>query len=265
MIKLVDATDKERLFIVGDLHGRYDILHEFLQWSKAGDKDLLVSVGDLIDRGSKSLECLSHFLFADNCEAVKGNHDQLMVDSLVNNDRQADMTWMMNGGDWALSHNLNYLRGLATETDKLPVFLDITFGDVQVGVSHAEFPYTSRGHLLDARTRNMLIATACTVNVAILDMMVDEAKDIKLALWGRRQVKESGGRGILGYDYVVHGHTVTQVLTDEPVPIQKVNQHWIDTGSCFTGGRQTIMEIKKDGTFEYHQLWFDDYGELCIV
>ncbi|CAM0092123.1 NinI-like serine-threonine phosphatase [Vibrio phage D51] len=264
MFKLIDASDKERLFLIGDLHGRYDLLTEFIKWSKLGDKDLLVSVGDLIDRGEQSVECLSHFLFADNCEAVMGNHDQLMVESLVDNNRQSDVTWLYNGGGWVLDQNLNYMKGLALHVAQLPIYLDIKFGDVQVGVTHAEFPFTSREHMLDARERNYRIANS-VVDDEILDMMIDQAKENKLALWGRRQIREKAGRGILGYDYVVHGHTVTQNEIDEPLAIQKVNQHWIDTGSCFSGGRQTIMEISKDGSRVFHQFWFDEHGELCIV
>ncbi|CAL9967849.1 NinI-like serine-threonine phosphatase [Vibrio phage D249] len=264
MFKSIDASDKERVFAIGDIHGRYDLLMEFIKWSKLGDKDLLVSVGDLIDRGEQNLEVLTHFLFADNCDAVMGNHDQLMFQSLVENNREADLTWICNGGDWALKENLNFLKGLALHVGQLPVFLDIKFGDIQIGVTHAEFPFPSREKMLDAREVNFHVRNS-VVDDEILEHMIDLAKVEKLALWGRRQVKNKTGSPILGYDFVIHGHTPTQTQIDEPVPIQKANQHWIDTGSCFGDGRQTIMEIKKDGTFQYHQFWFDEHGELCIV
>lgn len=264
MFKLIDASAKERLFLIGDIHGRYDLLTEFIKWSKLGDKDLLVSVGDLIDRGNQNVEVLTHFLFADNCEAVMGNHDQLMFQSLVDQNREADVTWLWNGGSWALDENLNFLAGLARHVGQLPAFLDIKFGDTQIGVSHAEFPFPSRESMLDARETHHYVNNS-VVDDEILEHMIDLAKVEKLALWGRRQIKNKTGNPILGFDHVVHGHTVTQNIIDEPRPIQKANQHWIDTGSCFSGGRQTIMEINKDGTFQYHQFWFDEHGELCIV
>ena len=250
MIKLINANDKGRLFIVGDIHGDYDLLMEFIKWAKLKDNDLLVSVGDLIDRGDKNIQTLTHFLFADNCLAVQGNHEDMMIKSLVENSRLDDMTWMMNGGEWALNQDTHFLKGVAKKVAELPVFLDIEFGEARIAVSHAEMPVTGRKELLEAIEEGE---------------EVDAAKITKLALWGRRQVKAPVGRGILGYDFVVHGHTPTQNILEEPVPIQKANQHWIDTGSVFAGGRLTFMEIEKDATFEYHQFWKDTDGELCII
>ncbi|CAL9981498.1 NinI-like serine-threonine phosphatase [Vibrio phage D260] len=263
MINLIDASDKERLFVVGDIHGDYDLLMEFIKWSKLKDNDLLVSVGDLIDRGEKSVEVLTHFLFADNCEAVMGNHDNFMVEALLENNRQQEATWIFNGGAWVLDQDLSFMAGLARHVARLPVFLDILFGDTRIAVSHAEFPFDCREQLLDAREVSFT-ANNSLVNAETLQHLTDLAKIKKLAMWGRDQVYGEPDKKI-GYDFVIHGHTVTQNIIEDPRPIQKANQHWIDTGSVFNGGRLTFMEIKKDGGFEYHQFWKDTDGELCIV
>ena len=60
-------------------------------------QDLLISVGDLIDRGTENVECLE-LLQMPWFRAVMGNHERLMIDALspdgnVNN-------WLMNGGQW---------------------------------------------------------------------------------------------------------------------------------------------------------------------
>ena len=51
---------KGRDFVVGDIHGHYDLLKTELKtvgFDK--QKDRLFSVGDIIDRGPKSEECLT--------------------------------------------------------------------------------------------------------------------------------------------------------------------------------------------------------------
>ncbi|EHV10027.1 phosphatase 1 [Escherichia coli DEC4E] len=42
-------------------------------------KDLLISVGDLVDRGTENVECLELITFPW-FRAVRGNHEQMMID-----------------------------------------------------------------------------------------------------------------------------------------------------------------------------------------
>lgn len=263
MINLIDASDKKRLFVVGDLHGDYDLLMEFIKWSKLGDNDLLVSVGDLIDRGEHSVKTLTHFLFADNCEAVQGNHDNFMVEALLEKNRQQEALWLWNGGEWVLEEDISFVTGLAKHVAQLPIFLDIKFGKTRLAVSHAEFPMDCREQLLTLKEDNFQ-ATNSVVTAETLQVLVDIAKVKKKALWGRDVILQEPDE-VIGYDFVVHGHSVTQNVIGESLPIQKANRHWIDTGSVFKGGRLTFMEIMKDGTFTYHQFWKDADGELCII
>ncbi|MEI9179479.1 metallophosphoesterase, partial [Pseudomonas aeruginosa] len=44
-------------------------------------KDLLISVGDLVDRGAENVECLELITFPW-FRAVRGNHEQMMIDGL---------------------------------------------------------------------------------------------------------------------------------------------------------------------------------------
>lgn len=49
-----------RLFVVGDIHGCYDLLMQQLERVQFNfEKDLLIAVGDLVDSGPDSLKCLS--------------------------------------------------------------------------------------------------------------------------------------------------------------------------------------------------------------
>ena len=56
----ISRNAKGKDFIVGDIHGHYDLLMEGLERiSFCKQNDRLFSVGDLIDRGPESLKCMS--------------------------------------------------------------------------------------------------------------------------------------------------------------------------------------------------------------
>jgi serine/threonine protein phosphatase 1 len=85
-----------RINIIGDIAGRYDELLLLLE--KMPEADLILSVGDLVDRGPKSKEVIEWFIKqqkAGKAEAIYGNHEDMMVEGCVNSN-SAD--WMRNGG-----------------------------------------------------------------------------------------------------------------------------------------------------------------------
>lgn len=66
-------------FIVGDIHGCYDeflALREKCQQFAGKGKIRIISCGDLIDRGPKSFEVVSHFASHKDDLALLGNHEQ---------------------------------------------------------------------------------------------------------------------------------------------------------------------------------------------
>lgn len=62
--------------IIGDIHGSYDALMDLV---KIMPDAPFISVGDMIDRGPRSLDVLRFFM-KDGNRAVLGNHEQLMLD-----------------------------------------------------------------------------------------------------------------------------------------------------------------------------------------
>ena len=97
MYKSFDGTKWRHIWVVSDIHGCYQwLIDELTQRDFNPDEDLLISVGDLIDRGPDSVKCLQltqekWFL------AVRGNHEQMALDALENNDFAL---WTINGGIW---------------------------------------------------------------------------------------------------------------------------------------------------------------------
>lgn len=83
-----------KINIVGDIAGRYD---EFLELViKMPEADLLIAVGDLVDRGPKSREVIQWFIDnKDKAIALYGNHEDMMV---VGYEEKQYGNWFRNGG-----------------------------------------------------------------------------------------------------------------------------------------------------------------------
>ena len=71
------------IWLSGDIHGCLEQLRRKL-WHCRFDpwRDLLISVGDVIDRGPQSLRCLQLLEQHWVC-AVRGNHEQMAMDALA--------------------------------------------------------------------------------------------------------------------------------------------------------------------------------------
>lgn len=103
------STDAgERIYAVGDVHGRFDLLQRMIE--KIGDhsnalppaKSLhILFLGDLIDRGPQSAQIL-HFLFelqrqSNRIIVLQGNHEEVLLQSLDGNVEVLN-AWLRFGG-----------------------------------------------------------------------------------------------------------------------------------------------------------------------
>lgn len=82
-----------KINIIGDIAGRFDEL--MLLIDKMPEADLVLSVGDMVDRGPKSKEVLEWFMNTENAEALYGNHEDLFMNGILNQDT---WLWVQNGG-----------------------------------------------------------------------------------------------------------------------------------------------------------------------
>ncbi len=112
------APEGIRLYAIGDIHGRLDLLKSLLsliERDQKGRADLpvtLIFLGDYVDRGPESKGVVDRLIQGSSpYEPVflKGNHEALLLSFL--NDPGAGSHWLYNGGDRAL---LSYGLGLET-------------------------------------------------------------------------------------------------------------------------------------------------------
>jgi len=65
-----------RKFVIGDIHGHYcEMMHLFKVVRFDYDQDLLISLGDLVDRGPNSMEVIEELMKIRNFIHILGNHD----------------------------------------------------------------------------------------------------------------------------------------------------------------------------------------------
>ena len=87
-IEKIDENDYNRIFIMSDIHGQYDLFLKMLDKIKLKREDLLVIIGDICDRGKKSYEiymkCIKMIKLGYNLKFILGNHEDMLLEDLEN-------------------------------------------------------------------------------------------------------------------------------------------------------------------------------------
>jgi serine/threonine protein phosphatase 1 len=74
----------KRTFVVGDIHGCYAELMLLLAQAGVTGEDVLISVGDLVDRGNRSKEVWQFFKERPHSVVVMGNHERKHLHGILN-------------------------------------------------------------------------------------------------------------------------------------------------------------------------------------
>ncbi|QMI05462.1 protein-serine/threonine phosphatase [Citrobacter sp. RHB25-C09] len=208
----IDGARWRHIWLVGDIHGCFSLLMAKLRACRFDPwQDLLVSVGDVIDRGPDSLRCLQ-LLRRRWVVAVRGNHEQMAMDALAS--AQTSL-WFLNGGDWLPALPVlqqTQAKNALENCQQLPWILEIECQSGRHIVAHADYP----------------------------DDVYQWQKNIDLqqVLWSRRRLSEQyTGEGITGADHFWFGHTPLRHRVDI------ANLHYIDTGAVF-GGDLTLVQLQ---------------------
>ena len=72
-------------YVMSDIHGQFDSFMKMLDLIVFSDEDELYIVGDVIDRGPKSVECIKWIMEQDNVLTLMGNHELMLYDGYINN------------------------------------------------------------------------------------------------------------------------------------------------------------------------------------
>jgi serine/threonine protein phosphatase 1 len=139
-VEYYDWNQYGRQFIIGDMHGCYDeflFLLQYVGFDKS--KDIMYSVGDLVDRGPHSLKCLE-LVFEPWFRAVLANHEDMMFRGLIDDNENMFDSWIYNGGQWLYNHDVQSVKQIAIEArKKLPYIISIgKNSEKRINIVHAE-------------------------------------------------------------------------------------------------------------------------------
>lgn len=83
-------------YVISDIHGMYDEFIKMLEVINFSDEDELFILGDIFDRGPKPLEILDYIVAHKNIHLIKGNHEEMFTDYF---EEGYIALWRVNGGD----------------------------------------------------------------------------------------------------------------------------------------------------------------------
>lgn len=197
-------------FVVGDVHGCYHTFSQLIarEWEK--ENEVLVQVGDLIDRGNHAPEVVAlarrmNAEWPEQAIFLKGNHELEMEEHVFHG---PNPNWLRQGGAETLAQYEQADRDFESDMEWLrsrPLFFE-TDG---VFVSHAG---------IALRAENPLVE-----------------RDVYGILWNRSPLKNIGKLQIIG-------HTPRK----EPVYDEQSHAWNIDTGAVYNG-YLTGVKVKPNG------------------
>jgi serine/threonine protein phosphatase 1 len=124
-------------FIIGDVHGCLKTFQDLIDHAWDKRKEILIQLGDLIDRGAFSPQTLLYCielenLYPDNTLFLRGNHEQMMLDFYDD----MSTSWLANGGRNTL---LQFESARLNTRDILPWLKhrNLFFESEYIYVSHA--------------------------------------------------------------------------------------------------------------------------------
>lgn len=221
----------QRRFVIGDIHGHFDELKELLDnVSFQFKSDLLICLGDLVDRGPNPLEVIEKLMEVKNLIHILGNHDDWCYQYLTTNK-------IPNG--WTLQGGITTIKAYRDNP--------------QFKKKHIDFFEKARLFHIDEKSRLFIHGG---YNPAIpFELQKD---DKELIIWDRKLISaaiklEQMNQHFSEFSEIFVGHTPTQVI-EETIPTQIANLWMMDTG-IYKSGKLSIMDIE---TKEYWQSTLKD-------
>ena len=246
-VKVLNIPDDKRVFVIGDIHGNYGLFEKTLKELGITDDDVLISVGDLVDRGKNNAKMLFEFLTKENRYMVLGNHENMMM--RAQSSREWNINWLQNGGQQTLDEiGQPGITHFCKLLEDVPYLIEVNHRGYKLGIAHAGIPHYS--NVSDWETikqwtedsgeyRYQLIWDRDAIQYAVYDHQVPQKEKLEAVI---RDV-----------DYVIHGHTgVTE-------PLVFGNRVWLDTQ--FRSGQFTIATMNDEThLIKFYTIVPDEWG-----
>lgn len=227
-----------RIYAIGDIHGRLDLLDALLDTMQADDrargdqaKTQYVFLGDLIDRGPESRGVVDRLMtLADgglNARFLMGNHEEVFLRALAGDGRALRFLVRIGGRETLLSY------GISEEEYRSLDYDDLARRAAEL-VPAAHLVFLAGFEKWVALGDYLFVHAGLRPGVALEDQSKSDLYWIRDDFLRHR---ESFGK------IVVHGHSITEDVDLRP------NRIGIDTGA-FASGRLTAIGL------EGEERWF---------
>lgn len=214
--------DGQRVYAIGDIHGRRDLLDDLLARIDHDDRDrppaatTLVFLGDIVDRGPESaqvVERLRGLAATRNARFLTGNHEELFLLAL-RGDPEALRVFCRAGGRETL---LSYGMGAAE-------YATLRYEEIAERLA-ALVPAAHRAFVESFEDRIVIgdyafVHAGVKPGVPVGEQRVEDLRWIRQPFLSHRQPFDK---------LIVHGHTITDEVEDTGVRIG------LDTGAYRTG------------------------------
>ena len=231
----------KRVYAIGDIHGRLDLLDALLARIDADDAarpaldTSLIFLGDLIDRGPDSRGVIERVRWlmqaSPNVKCVIGNHEDLLLRCLDGDTRVVPVFGKAGGQATLRSYGVGDFDYDEADADEIVTLLQNCVPQDHVDFLKGLDDYVVIGGYL-------FVHAGIKPGVPLAAQKPDDMRWIRDRFTGY-----TGDHGIM----VIHGHTITEL-----VDLQS-NRIGIDTGAYATGKLTAIGLEGKD-------FWFLDTG-----
>lgn len=233
IIPRMNDSSYKRIIALADSHGCFDKLMSLWKKLEVTENDLVVFLGDYIDRGSQIIETIKWILEQskkENFIFLRGNHEQMMLDTFQG--RMNKLTWFFNGGQATIcalrklkAEDETFIERFLTFAENLPLSYSIKIGGRIFFFCHA-----------GVNSRKPL-----------------EEQSADFLLWAREKFFDTYD----GDAVIISGHSPVQAfkrfgVTDNPRPVKLSDKNVVllDTGSFMRSGKISAVDIL---TGEYWQ------------
>jgi serine/threonine protein phosphatase 1 len=220
-------TPMSRLYVIGDIHGRFDLLERMIELINAdikvrGNQCLIVTLGDYIDRGPDSRAVVDRLLnnpFSGNFIPLKGNHEALL-DSFLENPAEGATWWRLGGWETLKSYGIAAKPRMTRR------------GFTKVATQLREALSRQQLEFFKSLKTSLIVGNYFLCHAGVRPGIALEHQREEDLLWIRDEFLDAQ---IDFGKIVVHGHTPVR---DPDVQANRIN---IDTGAFLTGRLTCIV------------------------
>jgi serine/threonine protein phosphatase 1 len=226
------VPDGMRVYAIGDIHGRLDLLDRLLAMIDEDDdargaaRTELIFLGDLVDRGPDSVGVIERLMALRDRRPVRyliGNHEEVFLRAVAGDLRALRFLVRIGGRETLFSYGIS-------ETEYRDLDYDVLLALLREKVPPAHVAFLSAFETWIEVGDYLFVHAGIRPGVAVEDQKTSDLCWIREDFLRHR---DSFGK------MVVHGHSITEDIDERP------NRIGIDTGA-FASGRLTAIGLERD-------------------